>query len=225
MDYKAYFLIASFLLTNAANAQPAEIDEELSWWERSQQQMNDWWNSEESAELNPTSKSSDAPPVEQQPNWWERSQQQAGEWWNQTFQTVEEENAAFRRVWEDINPRLNGLLELDQEQANLPVSAWFERDQQDNRQDMDQLLDEAVGILGFSNSNQLRDQIQSLEDDIQTARQKIDDYRQRKITAPTQSTWKTTVSDYNDKIADLQQQISEQQRQIDAAENRIFAKP
>ncbi len=154
--------------------------------------------------------------------WWQRSKQKAGEWWEQSAALLDGENGpgkagdqAFAELWQNITPKLGALLQLQQEREELPDSAWFGRDREDNQIDMNALLDEAMGILGGSEVTQLRGQIRELEQRIREYRDNIAEYRQAKVGAPADSTWKTTVADYEEKIRQQQQQIAETQAQIE----------
>lgn len=161
-------------------------------------------------------------------DWWKNSKQTAGELWDKTAGGVdilvekssglldsEEKDEELARVWEDIAPSLNSLVDLHDEQGRLPESAWFGRDRGDSEDDINKLLSEAVGILSISESTVSRDQIRVLQEQIKQHKNNIATYRQAKISAPLKSPWKTTVAGYDKKIQQEQEEIRNKQVEIE----------
>jgi hypothetical protein len=113
----------------------------------------------------------------------------------------------FVEVWERLLPQLDESLDLKEEVTTLPDTAWLSRDKQDAQSEIDELLDEAIGILGISQAELFREHIRKLQKAIAKKKETIAEYRRDKVTAPRESTWETTVTEYDEKIAELQKDI------------------
>ena len=83
-------------------------------------------------------------------------------------------------LWEKMLPKFRTALELKDKQDKLPESSFFGKDKQSNQDEVNQLLDEAVGILITSDTQTYRLKIQSLEKDIQEAKKKIVEYEEKR---------------------------------------------
>jgi len=114
----------------------------------------------------------------------------------------------FTEVWEQLMPQLDETLNLSDERSTLPESAWIGRDRVDAQSEIDELLDEAIGILGITEADQFRQHIRDLQQAIADKRETIAEYRRAKVTAPKESAWQTTVEDYEEKIEDLKDEIT-----------------
>lgn len=143
-------------------------------------------------------------------NWWDSSTQAIVNLWSNT--STEE----FAEVWENITPKLNEVLELEQQAENTPNSVWLGlgTDKEDLNEEINQLLDEAVEILSISNTNNTRQAIRAEEERIREMKQDIAKYHQAQITAPVDSTWQTTVADYDLKIKQLSELIKQSKNNI-----------
>lgn len=135
-----------------------------------------------------------------------------------------EKDTNFSYLWEQITPKLTEVLTLEEKQQTLPESSWFFGEtQKTNQNKINQLLDEAVGMLAQSESTDIRAQIRQLEQYILETRNTIADYRQAQVSAPHESSWKTTVSDYEQKIDRLKDKIAETEAKIETYKKK-FAK-
>jgi hypothetical protein len=143
-------------------------------------------------------------------NWWDSSTKAVVNLWNTTSTTE------FAEVWENVTPKLNEVLELEQQAETTPDSVWLGlgTDKEDLNQEINQLLDEAVEILSISNTNNIREAIRAEEERIRAMKQDIAKYHQAQITAPVNSTWKTTIADYDVKIKQLTESIQQSQTHI-----------
>lgn len=146
-------------------------------------------------------------------NWWDSSTKAIVNLWSDIETTGTEE---FAEVWENIAPKLNEVLELEQQAETTPDSVWLGlgTDKEDLNQEINQLLDEAVEILSISNTNNIRQAIRAEEERIREMKQDIAKYHQAQITAPVNSTWKTTIADYDVKIKQLTESIQQSQTHI-----------
>ncbi len=161
------------------------------------------------------------------PGSWEKARDFAGDLWqktqdmaDQTWRDTQEyfgasrDDDSFARVWGDILPRLEEARELADEHASLPDKAWFERDQRDNTEDINELLDQSVEILSISTSQRYRENIRVLETKIQRAQEQIAEYRKERVAAPQGGLLQKTVQDYDEAIAEKMAIIVEYRRQL-----------
>jgi len=164
--------------------------------------------------------------------WWDKSKQVIAGLWNSTTEslaalvkqstkTADTADKDFAQLWSDVTPKLEKVLRLEEEQESLPDSAWIGRDKQDNKGDINDLLDEAVAILSISNSDQTRQRIRVLEKEIREMKHSISQYRQEKISAPVRSSWLKTVEDYDAKIKQLNKQIQGNYEEIAKLKNQF----
>jgi hypothetical protein len=155
-------------------------------------------------------------------SWWTTTQQAAKKVWNDSTHWVktwvnssdEAADHSLATIWKNMLPTFDQLLALEKQQEDLPDSAWFSKDKTDNNAEINQLLDEAVAILSFADSNTTRQQIRALEQQIRELKQTIFQYRQAQISAPPQSTWETTAAEYKDKIKQNLALIEQANRKI-----------
>ncbi len=180
----------------------SESSEENSWWDKTKDITIGVWN--KTTEF--VGKYLDSEEIEEH-----EVQQPDAEPTQQT-----EKNPYFGKIWNEVTPRINQILSIQQKQEALPEKAWFTETKQSSEVKLNQLLDEAIEILSLSESNQIRQQVRSLEQEIIDLKNIIADYRQAQVSAPIESTWKTTVAQYDEKIIDLQDQITQKYQQIDA---------
>ncbi len=143
-------------------------------------------------------------------NWWDSSTKAVVNLWSTT------EFTEFAEIWENITPKLNEVLELEQQAENTPNSVWLGlgTDKEDLNEEINQLLDEAVEILSVSNTNNIRQAIRAEDERIREMKQDIAKYHQAQITAPVDSTWQTTVADYDLKIKQLSELIEQSKNQV-----------
>ena len=89
--------------------------------------------------------------VEQPPDradtLWDRTVEYAGATLDSARRFWREEHPADARLWDDLIPRLDEVIALDERQDQLPTSAWFGDDQVSNAAAIDALLDEVATLL------------------------------------------------------------------------------
>ncbi|MCK5716508.1 MAG: hypothetical protein KAH77_03385 [Thiomargarita sp.] len=156
----------------------------------------------------------------QDDSWWDQSKQAVNNMWDTSTQHIDTDaikkknEELFAKIWGEITPTLEEVLHLEGEHEALPNSAWILRDKEDNQEDIDELLDEAVSILSMSHSDQTRQEIRDIEAEIRAFKKTIAEYHQAKVTAPTSSAWVKTVQDYEDKIVALNKRIEQKNKKI-----------
>jgi hypothetical protein len=133
------------------------------------------------------------------------------------------EEQGFGAVWEDVVPKLNETLVLEERHEALPDSAWFGSDKVSNQAEIDALLDDAVEILSTSPVQRFRDRIRQIQGEIVRARADIADYRQRRVSAPADAALKRTVADY-DRLIEAREADIERLTKEQAKVKREFAR-
>lgn len=119
-------------------------------------------------------------------------------------------------TWEQLNPKLDQLVDMEEESANLPRSSWFGKDQKSQRKDMEGLLDEAVGVLAGSEAVRIRRMIEEKRDAIQGYEHDISDYRRNRLSAPEESYFRTTRDDYDRRIEEAEDAIEREKEAIES---------
>jgi hypothetical protein len=120
----------------------------------------------------------------------------------------------FTQLWEGLVPQLESIVDLQERHEQLPDSAWLGPDKASNENDINRLLDEAVLLLGNTESQRYRQQINDLKIAIVELEKAIASAKRQRVTAPQEGLWQTTVADYDRQIASHQHQIEAYQQQI-----------
>jgi len=142
-------------------------------------------------------------------HWWQRSRDVAGQAAQDARGILGPQPMGFPQVWEQVVPKLEDTLVLEDRHADLPDSAWIGKDKASNQAEIDDLLDDAVAILSSSPVQQFRERIRAIQTEIEAARAAIAGYRQSRVSAPGESTIKRTVADYDRLIVEQEQQIAQ----------------
>ena len=145
--------------------------------------------------------------------FWDRTLEYAGSGIERARRFWREQHAGDSRLWQDLMPRLDEILALQDRQRELPESAWFGEDQDSNASRINALLDEAAGILVGNNA--LRVQVRHLAQVMSDNRRAITDLKRRRMAAPSDSLWRKTVQDIEDEIAERERVLTEQQKELE----------
>ncbi len=144
---------------------------------------------------------------------WDKTLEYAGSGIERARRFWREQQAGDARLWQDLMPRLDEILALQDRQRELPESAWFGEDQVSNTSRINALLDEAAEILVGNNA--LRARIRQLARGMNDNRRAITDLKRRRMAAPSDSLWRKTVQDIEDEIAERERMLTEQQKELD----------
>lgn len=140
--------------------------------------------------------------------WWEQTVDVAGEAVEQTRRLWQENHPQDAQLWEQLIPRLDEVMTLQDRGRELPESAWFGEDRASNSEVINKLLDEVTRIL--IGSNELREEMRQLSEAMATNQAAIVELKQRKLTAPSDSLWRKTVSDLIEEIGEREALLAEQ---------------
>jgi hypothetical protein len=143
---------------------------------------------------------------------WDRTLEYAGATLAQARRLWQEQHPEDAQLWDELLPRLDEILTLHDRQPALPESAWFTTDQASNAARIDQLLDEAAGILVGDDRERanLRELSRAIADNLQA----IGELKRRRITAPSDSLWRQTVQDIDAEIAERERVLAEQRQAL-----------
>jgi hypothetical protein len=144
---------------------------------------------------------------------WDKTREYAGSALERARRLWREQRAEDAQLWEDLMPRLDEILTLQERRKDLPESAWFGEDRESNAARINALLDEATDILVANNS--LRVQVQEIAREMSENRRAIAALKRRKMTAPSDSLWRKTVQDIDEEIAERERLLAEQQQELE----------
>ena len=144
---------------------------------------------------------------------WDRTLEYADSTLEQARRLWREAHTADARLWQELMPRLDEILALQDRQPQLPESAWLGEDQASNAARIDALLDEAAGILVGNNA--LRSEVGELARAMAENRRAITELNRRKIAAPSDSLWRQTVQDIDDEIAERERALKRQRAELE----------
>lgn len=119
-----------------------------------------------------------------------------------------DDNGPNRLVWQRIIPEVEKIRELEDRHESLPRFALFRTDKGENRKQIDDLLDEAVDILGVSPAAETRKKIAELEDANREDEESISRMREKRIAAPEEALLTDTVADLKAKIRKVEDTIA-----------------
>lgn len=174
----------------------------------------------------------EAPPGAE-PSVWERAEATAGDIWRRSRSAAQsamtdvqglvqgDRPTTFAEIWAAVIPALDRTLSLEERQDTLPQSAWLGVDQASNREAVDALLDEAVGILSNAPIQDYRKGIRALQANIEQAQRDIDSYRRERISAPEDSLLRKTVTDYDRAIEERTAQIARDRQALTAIQAKF----
>jgi hypothetical protein len=126
-----------------------------------------------------------------------------------------EQSDQAARLWESLSPRLEQALTLEERHDTLPERAWFGPDKSSNRVGINELLDQAVALLGSADSQRYRERIRELETAIREGHDRIARFRQQRVSAPDQALWRETRTDLERAIGETEAEIARQRAEID----------
>jgi len=162
---------------------------------------------------------------------WQRSRGAAQQAWSEVHGTVPTwartwipgtgqggDGTDFPRLWQDVLPKLDRALVLEERQDTLPASTWVGPDRESNRKAVDALLDEAVEILSCGAIQDQRRRIRALQAKIEDARRTIDNDRSERVSAPQESWFRTTRGEYDRAIEDKTAEIARHREALQEAQ-------
>ncbi|MCP4701913.1 MAG: hypothetical protein GY862_34400 [Gammaproteobacteria bacterium] len=114
----------------------------------------------------------------------------------------------FPAIWKETYPNLEETLELKEKHETLPDSAWFGRDKKSNQEDINELLQEAIKLLGISDIREIMQELNETDEKIKKLRTRVGEYRTSKIGEPGKA------DEYDKKITALTEEIARYQKEI-----------
>ena len=111
-------------------------------------------------------------------SWWASSVKVVGEAIDdsKSLFSSEEPASEFGQMWEEIRPTLDEILLLEDRHETLPDDAWIGMDKAENQSEINLLLDEAIKILGISETAKMRQRINGYEEKIHATKLMIAEY-------------------------------------------------
>lgn len=206
-------LVLLFLVSPAPSADPAQPPSqagEPDTWNRAEETATEWLQQSREAAEGAWDGTRDSAG-----KLWDDTRNAAGDAWISTRELLGPQPAdRFGQTWDQVLPKLEETLILQDRHADLPESAWFGEDRESNQEAIDALLDEAVAILSSSDVRHYRERIRILYTEIGEARQAIADDRRRRVSAPEKSLVKRTVEDFDQAIEQREANIERYQDEL-----------
>jgi hypothetical protein len=153
--------------------------------------------------------------------WWEQTREFAGSALERTGRLWSEEQPEEALLWEQLLPRLDQALTLQDRHRSLPQSAWLGEDRASNADQLNALLDETVAIL--VGNNRYREQVGALEQAMADNRRAIGELKRHRMTAPSDSLWRRTLADIDREITEREQLLAEQQEELARVRGELAA--
>lgn len=129
--------------------------------------------------------------------------------------------ARAKKLFGEVMVPLTEASEAYDEHDELDESSWFGKDQKDNTERIDELLDDAIGVLGISEIATTRSELRRLEDEIVLLEAAILKDREARLGAPLaeelgriEKTYKKSLEEYDARIADAEAGIATRRAQI-----------
>lgn len=144
---------------------------------------------------------------------WDKTVEYAGTALERARRLWREQHPQAAELWEQLIPRLDEVIALQDRQRELPENAWFGEDRGSADAEIDRLLDEVSVIL--VGDNVLRQRMRELSSAMTGNRAAISDLKRRRLTAPSDSMWRKTVADIDAEIGEREALLQEQQTALD----------
>ena len=169
----------------------------------------------------PLLRAPEASPAGPSGDWWEKTRAYTESAWDQALRWWQEERHGDAGLWDDLLPRLDEILTLQDRQQALPESAWVGEDRVSNAEAIDDLLDQAAVML--TGDVEYRRRMRAVEEAMADNRLQLAGLQRQRITAPSDSLWRQTVADIEAEIADREQVIADQQQTIEQIRQEFAA--
>ena len=125
------------------------------------------------------------------------------------------------KLFSEVMPPLTEAKEAYDRHEELDESAWFGEDQESNQEKIDELLDEAIVVLGISGIATTRQELRTLQEEIEALEEQRIADREARIGAPSadelnrlEQTYKTSREDYDVRIDEATAGIGDRRHRI-----------
>ncbi|QDU68565.1 hypothetical protein [Engelhardtia mirabilis] len=133
-----------------------------------------------------------------------------------------------RRVFSKVLPPIEEAAERYEEHGSLERRSLFGRDQRDNQESIDRLLDKAVEALELSSLDDVRTELRGLEDQASELERRLARDREARVSAPRsdevnaiEDAITVTVEEYDARIAQDQETLEGLRRESDELVDRF----
>ena len=129
--------------------------------------------------------------------------------------------------WDSIHGKLSESIDLIREKGDVPASTWvpWKSDKKSIDKEINELVDEALVLLGKTEFSEIKNRINGLQDNITETNKKIAVLKTKLLGAPKDvaawKVWKKDSDDYKKSIIDYKNRISENKKEIDRLKSRL----
>ncbi len=127
----------------------------------------------------------------------------------------------FSALWEEVFEEYQEGASILESSKNAPNSAWFSKDKLDYKGDLDQVLNNIIGILTEDNLLLYKQEMIDKKRNISSLKSDIIFYREKMVGAPKESMIHTTKSQYRDKIKNAKDEIAIFKNDIEMIKRRL----
>ncbi|QJB56738.1 hypothetical protein [Pseudodesulfovibrio sp. zrk46] len=137
--------------------------------------------------------------------------------------------SSLEAIWSDVHPRLSKAVAELEQRGNVPDSSWnpFEADKDSVDDDINDLLDECIEVLGISDMATIKAAIQELQKDSRHCRETVAELKTERLAAPKKvekwELWKKDVSTIDEEIASLTAREKDNTRRVEELVDQLLA--
>ncbi|GAB7024564.1 hypothetical protein [Salidesulfovibrio brasiliensis] len=132
-------------------------------------------------------------------------------------------------LWGDVHPLLSEAVAELEARGSVVDSSWnpFTEDKESVDEDINDLLDECIEILGISDMAKIKAAIGELQNDSQRCRRKVAELQTERLAAPKTvkkwELWKSDVDSIDEEIVALRARDKDNQRRVSELVDRLVA--
>jgi uncharacterized protein YihD (DUF1040 family) len=127
----------------------------------------------------------------------------------------------FRETWDDVFDKYKEGTLLLEERLSAPKSAWFVSTKADYQEEIDEVINDILGVLTRQNLLEYKEKIAKKKEEIVELRNRILYYREKRIGAPKESMIYTTKKEYTDEIKNSQDEVAILENDIRMVKKRL----
>ncbi|MEZ6002967.1 MAG: hypothetical protein R3F33_02160 [Planctomycetota bacterium] len=126
------------------------------------------------------------------------------------------------RIFGKVIVPLNKASEALQEHDKLADSSWFHKDKDDNQEEINELIDDAIGALGISEIENTRSAIRSLEQENVRLNEQLLKDREARLGAPSKDELNRLQNTYTTSREEIDARIAEALKTVEANRGAIL---
>ncbi|QGY39022.1 hypothetical protein GM415_02345 [Pseudodesulfovibrio cashew] len=136
--------------------------------------------------------------------------------------------SSLEGIWDDVHPLLSKAVADLEARGNVPDSSWnpFKEDKESVDDDINDLLNECIEILGISDMAETKAAIAELQQDSLNCRKKVAELRTERLAAPQKvekwELWKKDVTSIDEEIKELEGREKDNAKRVEALVGQLL---